>query len=117
MINLSLSFREIADSTWVIQDTEKGFDQLFVTLEGPIIVLRINVMPVPKQRKAELFEELLRLNATDLLHGAYALDGDKVILIDSLEYETLDFGEFQASIDAMSLAIAQHYRILSKYRE
>ncbi len=63
------------------------------------------------------FEELLKLNATDLFHGSYGLDGDNVILIDTLEVETLDIEELQASIDAMGLALVQHYELLSRYRK
>jgi len=42
---------------------------------------------------------------------------DDVILIDTLQYETMDLEEFQASLDAIGLALAQHYPILSKYRD
>ncbi|NJL73213.1 MAG: YbjN domain-containing protein [Candidatus Competibacteraceae bacterium] len=51
----------------------------------------------------------------DLVHGAYALEGDNVILIDTLEFETMDLEEFQASLDAVGLALAQHYPLLAKY--
>jgi hypothetical protein len=43
-------------------------------------------------------------------------DGGSIIIIDSLEAETMDLEEFQASIDAIGLALAQHYRSLSAYR-
>ena len=66
--------------------------------------------------REKLFAELLRLNATDMAHGAYAVDGNAVIIIDTLEAETMDLEELQASIDAIGLALAQHYRSLSAYR-
>ena len=73
-------------------------------------------MDVPAAGREELFEELLRLNATDMVHGAYAMDGKSVIIIDTLEADTMDLEEFEASIDAIGLALAQHYRSLSRYR-
>jgi hypothetical protein len=78
--------------------------------------MRIHVMEVPAVGKEKLFEELLRLNATDMVHGAYAVDGKNIVIIDTLEAEPMDLEEFEASIDAIGLALAQHYRPLSKYR-
>ena len=45
------------------------------------------------------------------------VDGDKIIIIDTLEGESMDLEEFQASIDAIGLAVAQHYKKLSAYRD
>jgi hypothetical protein len=51
-----------------------------------------------------------------MIHGAYAVDGKNVLIIDTLEADTMDLEEFEASIDAIGLALAQHYRPLSRYR-
>ena len=48
--------------------------------------------------------------------GAYAVEDDKIVLIDTLEYETMDYIEFRANLDAFSLAVTQHYPVLSGYR-
>ena len=46
---------------------------------GDILIdTRTASVDVPAGGKEKLFEELLRLNATDLVHGAYALDGKTV---------------------------------------
>jgi hypothetical protein len=80
------------------------------------VILRVKVMELPEWDRGRLYERLLRLNAEDLLHGAYALEGDHVILIDTLELESMDLEDFRASIEAMGLALAQHYKILNEYR-
>ena len=64
-----------------------------------------------------LLRELLELTARDLVHGAYGLEGDKVVLTDTLELENLDFNEFEASFDSITLALAQHLGALAPYRE
>jgi hypothetical protein len=74
-------------------------------------------MNAPKEKREEFFTKLLELNAKDLTHGAYGLEGNKVILVDTLEYDTLDYSEFRATLDAFSLALTQHYPILSVYRD
>lgn len=116
LMKLSLTFQEGQGNTYVVRDLEKGLDNLLIMVVDSLVVMRTNVMPVPKERKGELFEELLRLNATDMVHGAYALDGGNVIIIDTLEGDDMDLEEFQASIDAIGLALAQHYKTLSRYR-
>jgi hypothetical protein len=116
LLRLSLSFRDAGNGAWIIQDTEKGLENLLVQVSEPLVILRIHVMDVPAAGREKLFEELLRLNATDMVHGAYALDGKNVVIIDTLEADTMDLEEFEASIDAIGLALAQHYRILSAYR-
>ena len=116
MMKLSLSYEEIDDQTWIIRDEEKGLENIVVLSTDPLIVIRVKVMEIPDQRRCEFFEELLRLNASDIIHGAYALDGDDVILVDTLEGETMDLEEFQASLDAIGLALIQHYKALSTYR-
>lgn len=116
LVKLSLTFQEAGAGSWVVRDADKGIDDLLVMLADQLVILRINVMQAPAAGREKLFEELLRLNATDMVHGAYALDGKNILIVDTLEADTLDLEEFQASIDAIGLALAQHYRILSKYR-
>jgi hypothetical protein len=116
LVKLSLSFQEAGGSSWVVSDPEKGLENLLVMIVDSHVIMRSNVMGVPADGKALLFEELLRLNATDMVHGAYGIDGTDIVILDTLELDTLDIEEFQASIDAIGLALAEHYKILSKYR-
>ena len=68
-------------------------------------------------RRGELYRQLLELNARDLVHGSYGLEGDHVVLTDTLELENLDYNEFEASFDSMTLALASHLGALAPYRE
>ena len=116
LIRLSLSFQEKAPGTWVVSDAQRGLENLVIVLTDSLVVMRMNVMKVPTKGREKLFEELLRLNATDLVHGAYGIEGPNVIIIDTLEADGMGMEEFEASIDAIGLAVAQHYRTLSSYR-
>jgi hypothetical protein len=116
LVKLSLTFQQAAAGTWVVRDADKGLENLLIMLSEPLVVLRLNVMELPTGSKEKLYEELLRLNASDMVHGAYAVDGKQIIIVDTLEADTMDITEFEASIDAIGLAVAQHYRVLSKYR-
>ena len=116
LMKLSLSFHEAGPGMWVVSDAEVGLENLLVHLAEPLVILRIHVMEVPPSGREQLFEELLKLNATDMVHGAYAVDGKNIVIIDTLEADTMDLEELEASIDAIGLALAQHYRLLSRYR-
>ncbi len=117
LVRLSLTFQEPAPGTWVVSDVERGLHDLVIALTDSLLIMRMNVMEVPARRREKLFEELLRLNAADLVHGAYGIEGRFIVLIDTLEAEEMGLEEFEASVDAIGLAVAQHYRVLSAYRE
>lgn len=113
----TLEVEHPAESLWVVH-TQEGASMV-VSLQPPVAILRIRVMQTPKdtKRRAELFERLLRLNATDLLHGAYGLEEDHVVLSDTLALEGLEYRALEASFDAMTLALATHSGALAPYRE
>ncbi|HTP57475.1 MAG TPA: YbjN domain-containing protein, partial [Spirochaetia bacterium] len=102
--------------TWVVSDSEVGLETLIVQLAEPLVILRSHVMDVPSSGREKLFEELLRLNAADLVHGAYALEGRHVVIIDTLDADGIGLEGFEGTLDAIGLAVAQHYRVLSPYR-
>jgi hypothetical protein len=116
LIELMLTYREVSKNLWYLDDAEHGLQGTAIMLTEPLVVFRTVVMDVPGENRLELFTKLLELNASDVVHGAYALEKDKIVLIDTLEYDTMDYGEFRATLDAFSLALTQHYPILSNYR-
>jgi hypothetical protein len=115
-IELGLPFDKKGDNLWIITDESKNLQKLLVTNEGPVITLTQNLMSIPDKNRENFYKTLLTLNASDLIHGAYGLEGNNVVWIDSLEAETLDLGELQASLEAVSLAVTEHYKVLSGYR-
>jgi hypothetical protein len=93
--------------------------EVVVHYAPPVVLLRVRVMELPAddRKRAALFQKLLEFNARDLLHGSYGLEGDHVVLTDALELEDLDYTEFEASFDSMTLALASHLGALAPYRE
>ncbi|HOX12951.1 MAG TPA: YbjN domain-containing protein [Spirochaetia bacterium] len=116
LISLEIQYEEISPNAWLVNDEARGLTQVVITQADPVVALRTKVMAAPKEHRQELFETLLRLNASDLLHGAYALEGDDIVLVDNLELETLDRSELEAALDAVGFALAQHYAVLGKFR-
>jgi hypothetical protein len=112
LIQMEYPFESIESHMWVIRDTAN----IVLTYEPPLVVFRIKLMEVPKSRREEFYKLLLELNASNMIHGAYGIEGDNVVLIDTLQSENLDFNEFQASLDALLLASTQDYQKLNAFR-
>jgi hypothetical protein len=117
LIELKMSYRDLGGGMWLVEDDDRGLEGVVVMHADPLVVVRVAVMKAPQEKRLELFTKLLELNAKDVLHGAYALDGDEIVLVDTLQYETMDLGDFEAALDAVGLALSQHYPILSEYRK
>jgi hypothetical protein len=115
-IKLGLTYQQIADDTWVVTDDDAGVHQVVVMVDDPIVVVRVTVMPLPSKNREPFFETVLRMNGSDLVHIAYAVEGEHLILSNSFLLDTLDLEELQAAIDEIGMALIQHYSILSKYR-
>ena len=115
LIDLMYTYQQVEQHLWLIDDEEQGLSGVAVAFTDSLVTFRVAVMDVPRKESVELYSTLLELN-TDLIHGAYALSGGKVLLIDTLVYDTMDFGDFRAVLDAFSLALSQHYPVLSQFR-
>jgi hypothetical protein len=102
---------------WRVDDPENSLIGVAVAHVDPLVIVSAAVMELPEpQKRLELFTELLTLNVNGLVHGAYGIENDQIILVDTLEYATMDFPEFRATLEAFSLALSQHYPVLSRYR-
>lgn len=114
LIDNNIGFKELDSETLYIEDAANAIPGLFIAVNEPIVVLKTRVMALPKTPSVQFLKTLLELNAKDLPHGAYGIDGDDVVLIDTLELNTLDKDELMASIDSISFALVNHYSILKK---
>ena len=113
------SHTEVSAGLWQVKPAGELDFGVVVHFSPPVVVFRVKVMDLPKDAKQRnaLNRRLLELNATDLLHGAYGIQGDTVILTESLELEHLDFEEFLAAYESITLALASHIRELASFRE
>jgi hypothetical protein len=113
MIQVEYAFESLESHMWVIHNT----GDIVVTYEPPLVVFRMKLMEVPNKRREEFFKLLLELNATQMIHGAYGIENNNIVLIDTLQSEHLDLSEFRATLDALFLASTQDYQKLNAYRD
>lgn len=108
---------EVEPNLWICRTSDDT--EVVVHFAPPVVLLRVRVMELPagEPRRAELFRQLLEFNARDLVHGSYGLEGDHVVLTDTLDLENLDYSEFESSFDSITLALASHLGALAPFRE
>jgi len=116
LLRMELPYQELEEGLWVVGESQDAAP-VFVNYAPPLLLVRVEVMNAPGEEHTKgLFRELLELNATELVHGAYGLDGDQIVLTDTLQLGDLDFSELQASLESILLALRSHYETLAHYR-
>jgi len=113
LLKVGLPFDKIGPDIWNISAEHEN---LVISIAGPVVVFRTKVMDVPETDRERFFDTLLRLNTTEMVHGAFGLEDKSVVIINALEIENMDFNEFSAVIDDITLAVSKHYPTLSKWR-
>ena len=117
LFQAGLQYTTPEDGMWIVHDEHEHIDNIVIYHSPPVTTFRVKLMEIPANgNQAALFERMLRMNAEEMVSGAYGLEGDNIVLVDTLQSENLDFNEFQASIDSLSMAISMHHPELSKYR-
>jgi hypothetical protein len=113
------TFSEVEEGFWVVKPAGALGLDVVVNYSPPVVVLRVKVMTLQKGDPAnvELYRRLLELNASELVHGSYGIEVNSVVLSEALELSHLDYSEFLAAYEGMTLALASHLRELSTFIE
>jgi hypothetical protein len=116
LIETGVPFERVKEGFWLIHDDYDAVDNIVVVHKPPVITFRVKLFDLPGEGdQKELLTHLLRLNATDMIAGAYGLENEAVVVTDSLQSENLDYNEFQASVDAIAFAVREHYDELKRF--
>ncbi len=109
LIRMVADFEEVDDGMFLVR-TENGGAPIVVHHSEPVLLIRMKVMDLPADTGAlgGLYEALLGLNATDVVHGAYGIEEGELILSDTLQLATLDYEELQASLESVQFAASSH---------
>ena len=109
LIRMDLNYEEVDEGMFLTRGDDGGLP-VVVHHADALLLIRMKVMDMPEESVAtkKLYRTLLALNATEIVHGAYGIEEGDLILSDTLELETLDFHELQASMESIALAGATH---------
>lgn len=116
-LQLSITQEIPAECVLIVHDEDRGIKNLVVDCEDPILVFEQMIIPVPKN-PGQMFQRLLQMNRT-LVHGAFVLDeeGTRVLFRDTLRLTNLDLSEVEGTIEALSLALAEHANELLTFNQ
>ena len=116
ILRAGLPHEEVSENLWILRDSANG-ENIVVNLAESLVIFRMKIMELKsiKDRSA-LFTQLLNFNASEMIHGAYGVADDAVVLTCTLRINNLDYEEFVGTLDDFSLAINNHYEELSAFR-
>ena len=97
----------------------QGQSPVALLVAPPVVVLQVGITDVPPAKSdaeaavnAPLFRKLLELNANDLVHAAYGLENDRIVLASALDLANLGLSELEAVLADMEMALANHVPVL-----
>lgn len=109
-LNLKIVSEDPAEELVVIEAEDKGIKNLIIDCEDPILVIEQAIFKLTDAVKtnSNMLLRLLQMNRS-LVHGAFVVDeeGAQVIFRDTLQLKNLDLNELEASINALSLGLAE----------
>jgi hypothetical protein len=114
LTRLDRRYQKVDEETYLV-GLGAGRPVLAMRVAPPVLVLQVDIGPAPSgvpAVEAPLFRKLLELNGSDLLHSAYAIEGQRIVLTAALEMENLDLNELEAVLANIDMAVALHVPVL-----
>jgi len=107
---LERRFEKLEDGTLLVF-MGTGRPPVAVRVAPPLLVLQVGITAAPAgdtDRHGALYRRLLELNANELVHAAYGIEKDRIVLAAALDIDHLGFSELEAVLADMDMALANH---------
>jgi hypothetical protein len=103
------------DGVLVVEKESNGIKNLVLGCADPILIMEQFLVQLPFE-SMEVYKCLLKKNR-DIIHGAFVLDdgGRKVIFRDTLQLQTLDRDELEATLNSLSLLLTEFSNELIRF--
>ncbi|MGC4067904.1 MAG: CesT family type III secretion system chaperone [Polyangiaceae bacterium] len=101
---------QVLDDETIVVPLVPGQAPALLRIEPPVVLMQVNIGDVEFTNDAKavaFYRRLLELNATDLLHAAYGIEGNRVVLSAALELDNLDSNELEATLSDLALALVE----------
>ncbi len=107
-IGYHIKYKNREEGIFVIENEADGVHNLIIGVATPVLIFEQYLFTL-KEDNMEVFKALLMKNR-DIIHGAFALteDGQRVIFRYTLQIHRLDFNEFEAAINSLSLLLNEY---------
>lgn len=112
---LDRKYERLEDGTLLVR-IAPGQPPAALRLSAPILVVQVEFgrLPTDPEKQRQMFRKVLELNASDLVHAAYAIAAETLVLIAALELVSLDSNELEAVLSDFDMALAEHTPLLQK---
>jgi len=114
-LHFSIRTKNEKEGFLVVESEEDGIRNLIIGVTPPVIIFEQYLFSL-REDNLSIFRSLLIKNR-DIIHGGFALteDGKKVIFRYTLQLHNLDFNEFEAAINSLSLLLSEYQDQLIKF--
>lgn len=107
---LQRNFEQAGDGVYLI-GMGTGQPPCALSISPPVLVaqMQVGTLPsLPPAAAAQYLRRLLELNGSGLLHAAFALEGEQIVLTAALELQNLDANELAAVLADLDMALGEH---------
>lgn len=107
-LNFQISHEDQQEGVFVVEKESLGIKNLVIGCADPLLIMEQYLLELPLQTP-EIYRSLLQKNR-DIIHGAFVLDdsGRRVIFRDTLQMETLDLCEIEATFNSLALLLSEY---------
>ncbi len=114
-LNFEITLENKEDGVLIVRNEEYAISNLVIGVASPLVIIE-QYLFTKKNGDAEFYKTLLMKNQ-DIIHGAFVLDesGDRILFRDTLQLETLDLNELEASINSLSLLLSEYSDEIIKF--
>lgn len=111
----SIKYKSKEEGIFLIENLADGVQNLIVGVASPVLIFEQYLFTLQAD-SMQIFKALLMKNR-DIIHGAFALteDGSKVIFRYTLQIHNLDFNEFDAALNSLSLLLSEYSEQLIQF--
>lgn len=111
---LTLGRRYDADGSTFLLHSGPNEPPIALRIAPPIVAVHATIgsAPANDEHKLKIYERLLQLNATDLMHASYGLEDGRIVLSAALALENLDVNELEATLSDIDVALLTHTKQL-----
>lgn len=114
-LGYGITEQDEAEQLFIVENPESGITNLIIDCEDPLLVIELYLFD-REGNDYEMLEQLLMKNR-EIIHGAFALDdtGKKVLFRDTLQLETLDQDELDATLNSLELLLSEYSEQLIRF--
>jgi hypothetical protein len=111
LTRLNRSFERSDSGDVYLVSMGPGQSPCALNISPPVLVAQVRVSDAPRTDdagSASFMRRLLELNATGLLHAAFAIENGLIVLTAALELQNMDTNELEAVLSDLDMALSEH---------